>query len=82
MDENAIFKEMIKILQPYVKDTSLLENAAMETHILEDLKVNSARLVDVIIKCEDTFDIEIDDDEADNIRTIGDAVTAIKQKVA
>jgi len=82
MDENAIFKEMITILEPYVKDASLLEKATMETHILEDLKVNSARLVDVIIKCEDTFDIEIDDDEADNIRTIGDAVTAIKQKVA
>jgi hypothetical protein len=53
----------------------------MDTHILNDLKVNSARLVDVIIKCEDVYGISVDDDEADKIRTIGDAVKIIKQKL-
>jgi acyl carrier protein len=53
----------------------------METHILNDLKVNSARLVDVIIRCEDVYGISIDDEEADVIRTIGDAVNVIKQKL-
>jgi acyl carrier protein len=37
--------------------------------------------VDVIIKCEDVFGISVDDDEADKIRTIGDAVNVIKLKV-
>jgi len=49
---------------------------------LRDLKVNSARLVDIIIKCEDVFGTSIDDDEADKIATIGDAVTLIQQKAA
>jgi acyl carrier protein len=53
----------------------------MDTHILNDLKVNSARLVDVIIRCEDVYNISVDDDEADRIRTIGDAVRIIKQKL-
>jgi acyl carrier protein len=52
----------------------------MDTHILNDLRVNSARLVDVIIKCEDVFGITIEDDEADKIRTIGDAMALIKRK--
>jgi len=82
MDEKQIIEEMIKILSPYVKDTALLENVSGETHILDDLKVNSARLVDVIIKCEDVFDIEIDDDDADTIRTINDAVSVIQKKLA
>jgi acyl carrier protein len=81
MDETTIFTSMIQILRPYVKDASLLERATEETHILDDLKVNSARLVDVIIGCEDTFGITIEDDEADGIRTIGDAVALIRQKV-
>jgi len=81
MDEKQIFKEMITILRPYVKDLALLENATKETHILDDLKVNSARLVDVIIKCEDVFDIEIDDDDADQIRTIGNAVDILQNKL-
>ncbi|MCX7816740.1 MAG: phosphopantetheine-binding protein [Syntrophales bacterium] len=82
MDERAIFEKMIEILKVYTKDVALVEKATMDTHILDDLKVNSARLVDIIIKCEDVFGITIEDDEADKIRTIGDAVNLIKQKVS
>jgi len=81
MDEK-ILKEMVEILKPYTKDVAVLEAATKDTHILDDLQVNSARLVDVIIKCEDVFGIEIDDDEADKIRTIGDAVGIIEAKLA
>ncbi len=81
MDEAKIFQDMLVILKPYTKDPSLLEKATKSTHILNDLKVNSARLVDVIIKCEDTFGITIEDDEADKIGTIGNAVDLIKKKL-
>ncbi len=82
MSEEQITKKIIEILRSYVKDTALLEKATAETHILKDLKVNSARLVDIIIKCEDVFGMSIDDDEADRIATIGDAVALIRQKAA
>lgn len=81
MDDKKIFDEMVNILKVYTKDQALLDKATLDTHILNDLKVNSARLVDVIIKCEDVFGISVDDDEADKIRTIGDAVRIIKQKL-
>jgi acyl carrier protein len=81
MDEQTIFAKMVEILKAYTKDPTLLDKATMDTHILNDLKVNSARLVDVIIKCEDTFGIMVEDDEADKIGTIGDAVNIIKNKV-
>jgi acyl carrier protein len=81
MEEKKIFDEMVNVLKAYTKDAALLEKATLNTHILNDLKVNSARLVDVIIKCEDVYGISIDDDEADKIRTIGDAVRIIKQKL-
>ncbi|HUH66210.1 MAG TPA: phosphopantetheine-binding protein [Syntrophales bacterium] len=81
MDEKEIFNKMVEILRSYTKDPSLLDKATMDTHILNDLKVNSARLVDVIIKCEDTFGITVEDDEADKIGTIGEAVKIIKEKI-
>jgi acyl carrier protein len=81
MDDKKIFEEMVNILKAYAKNQDLLDKATMDTHILNDLKVNSARLVDVIIRCEDVYGISIDDDEADKIRTIGDAVKIIKQKL-
>jgi acyl carrier protein len=81
MQEQQIFEAMLNILKPYTKDAALLERANRDTHILNDLKVNSARLVDVIIKCEDVFGITVDDDEADTIRTIGNAVDVIQTKL-
>ena len=81
MDEQKILEAMVNILKPYTKDAALLERATRDTHILNDLKVNSARLVDVIIKCEDVFNITVDDDEADTIRTIGNAVDLIYKKL-
>ncbi|MFP4193603.1 MAG: acyl carrier protein [Desulfosalsimonas sp.] len=81
MDKDQIFNEVIGIIKDYVKDQSRLENADMDTSLLDDLKVNSARLVDIIIQFEDTFDIEIEDDDADSIRTIGDAVNYISGRL-
>lgn len=82
MDEQIIFAEMLNILKLYTKDPALLAGATAETNIIKDLKVNSARLVDVIIKCEDTFGITIEDEEADKIVTVGDAVNVIREKLA
>jgi acyl carrier protein len=81
MEEKQIFEKMIEILKLYTKDSNLLTGATLKTHILDDLKVNSARLVDVIIKCEDVFEITIEDDESDKIRTIGDAVALVQKKL-
>jgi acyl carrier protein len=82
MNRTEIFEKFIELIREYVKEPALLENASMETRIIQDLKVNSARLVDIIIKAEDAFDIEIDDDDADEIRSIGDAVNVVEKKLS
>jgi acyl carrier protein len=82
MSEEQITKKLMDILREHVKDYSLLEKMTAETHILKDLKVSSARIIDIIIKCEDVFGITIDDDDADRISTIGDVVTLIQQKAS
>ncbi len=78
MEAQNIFEKMVTIITPFAKDSGAMDNACLETNILDDLKVNSARFVDIIIEAEDAFDIEIDDDSADSIETIGDAVTIIR----
>ena len=77
MSEAQIFEQVVKILTPYVKDEGALANIANETNILEDLKVNSARLVDVVLAFEDEFDIEIADEDVDSVNTVGDCVGLI-----
>ena len=77
MTPDELFEQVIAILKPYTKAPVALAVAKMETSILADLKVNSARLVDVVLEIEDRFDIAIKDEEADRVRTIGDAVSLI-----
>ena len=81
MDDKAIFDKVVTILTPYARNKDALSGVAAETSILKDLKVNSSRLVDIVLAFEDEFDIEIADGEADKVRTVGAAVDLIKGKV-
>jgi acyl carrier protein len=77
MTEQQAFEKVVAIIKPFVKNQEALASVGMETSILKDLKVNSARLVDVVLEIEDAFSIEVKDDEADKVRTVGDAVKLI-----
>ena len=48
MEQSEIFERVVKILTPYVKSQEALDKVTLATHILEDLKVNSARLVALV----------------------------------
>ncbi|MAJ58692.1 MAG: acyl carrier protein [bacterium TMED88] len=81
MDQAQIQESVVKILTPWVKNEEALKAVSAETNILDDLKVNSARLVDVVIAFEDEFDIEIEDEDVDSVNTVGDAVSLISSKL-
>jgi len=80
MTQQEVLAEVVKILSPYAKNQSALEQVTAETDILKDLQVNSARLVDIILGIEDTFNVEVADEEADEVVTVGDAVEMILKK--
>jgi acyl carrier protein len=81
MSDEELFKKVVEILRPYAKNAAALASVALETNILEDLKVNSARLVDVVLAFEDEFDIEIADEDVDAVETVADCVSLISQKL-
>jgi acyl carrier protein len=79
MERQAIVDKLKTIIEPYVQDQEAFENVSEDTDLLNDLKVNSANLVDIIIDAEMAFDIEIDDDSAEKMLTVKDAVEIIEQ---
>ena len=81
MTQQEITEKLQTIIAVYVEDKSMLENTSGETNLLSDLDINSANLVDIIIDVEDAFDIEIDDDSAEKMLTVKDAVEVVQSKI-
>jgi acyl carrier protein len=80
MQRQEAFEKVVEIIRPFVSRKAGLEGPTEKTRILQDLNVNSARLVDIILAFEDEFKIAIDDSAADRVQTIGDAVDVILEK--
>ncbi|MBM7705378.1 acyl carrier protein [Chryseomicrobium aureum] len=53
----------------------------MEASFREDLGADSLDVVELVMELEDEFDMEISDEEAENISTVGSAVTYIEGKL-
>lgn len=52
----------------------------MEASFSDDLEADSLDVVELVMELEDEFDIEIADEEAEQINTVGDAVTHIENQ--
>ncbi len=81
MTKDEIFTKVVEILIKYNQSDLPADKISMETSILDDLNVNSARLVDIVLDFEDVFDIEVDDDDADSVNTVRDGVELIAAKI-
>lgn len=51
----------------------------IEASFREDLGADSLDVVELVMELEDEFDMEISDDDAEKIATVGDAVSYIEQ---
>lgn len=54
------------------------ENITLESRFMEDLGFTSFDFVSMLGEVEDEFDIEVDEQEIMNIRTVGEAITYIE----
>ena len=57
------------------------EEAVMNASFIDDLGADSLDIVELVMTLEETFDIEIPDDDAEKMQTIGDAVGYLKERV-
>ena len=57
------------------------EDVKMESTFVDDLGADSLDIFQIIMGIEEAFDIEIENEEAEKIVTVGDAVEQIKNAV-
>ncbi|MGM0641683.1 MAG: acyl carrier protein [Thermotogota bacterium] len=57
------------------------EKITMDSNLIDDLDIDSLELVDLTMEFESEFDVEIEDDQVEKIKTVGDIVNLIKEKL-
>ena len=82
MTREKLIASLQKIVKPYIQDQIAFENLNEETDFINDLKINSANLIDIILDLEDEFDIEIDDESMENMLSVKSALDIIENKLA
>lgn len=82
MTNSDISEKLKSIVQPYAHNKEGLENFNDDTTFINDLEINSANLVDVILDVEDEFNITIDNDSMEGMLSVGDAKRIINEKLA
>ena len=82
MNKKELITSLQKIIKPYFQDQEAFENLSEETDFINDLKINSANLVDVVLDVEDEFDIEIDNESMEKMLSVKAAMEIIETKLA
>lgn len=79
MTQEEIFERVSSILAEELGiDRSIIE---MESNFIDDLNADSLDIVDLVVEMEHEFDLSIPDDEAERIKTVGDAVKYIANNI-
>jgi acyl carrier protein len=78
VDQGSVDERLRKIIseQLGVEESQVTPNASFE----EDLNADSLDLVELIMSLEEEFGIEISEEDAERIRTVGDASTYIRER--
>jgi len=81
MTKQELITSLKKIVKPYIQDKVAFEKLSEKTDFINDLKINSANLVDIILDVEDEFDIEIDNEAMEKMLSVKAAMEVITTKL-
>ena len=76
MEEITMFEKFADLL---VEELQIdRDDITMEAELSNDLGINSIELADLVMLCEEKFDIEINDEDIRKFTTVGDVVAYLE----
>ena len=54
------------------------DEIALDSSFIDDLGADSLDIVELVMKLEDKFDMKIPDEDAEGLKTVGDAISYIE----
>jgi acyl carrier protein len=82
MDKKGTIEKLKNIVKPYIQNQEAFDNLTETTDFINDLKINSANLVDVILDIEEEFDIIIDNQSMERMADVKSALEIIETKLS
>ena len=80
MTKKEIISKLTTIVKPYIQNEEGFKNISENTDFINDLEINSANLVDIVLDVEDEFNIEIDNDSMEKMLSVKAVVGVIQEK--
>ncbi|RZM18357.1 MAG: acyl carrier protein [Pedobacter sp.] len=81
MDHSELLEKLKPIVANYAHNKEAIDTITEETDFINDLKINSANLVDVVLDIEEEFGIEIDNLSMEKMLTVSAAIEIIEGKL-
>lgn len=81
MKKEEIIDKLKLIIKPYTTNTEAFENLTEDTDFINDLNINSANLVDIILDIEENFEVVIDNTDMERMLDVKTAVEIIATKL-
>ncbi|QBA64133.1 acyl carrier protein [Muriicola soli] len=81
MSNEDRYSTLKSIIKPYLPDDISSDSITKDSHLINELNINSANLVDIVLDVEDAFDITLENEEMDDMQTVGDALAIIEAKL-
>jgi acyl carrier protein len=82
MDREEVLGQLKDIVKPYIQDQEAFDSLSEETDFVNDLKINSANLVDVILDIEEKFNIVIDNEAMTKMVNVKAAIGIIDAELS
>ncbi|MFV8343907.1 acyl carrier protein [Flavobacterium sp. XS2P39] len=82
MDKEQTIEQLKNIVKPYIQNQEAFDVLTEDTDFINDLKINSANLVDVILDIEEKFDIIIDNESMERMVSVKLAMNIIETKLS
>lgn len=81
MKRETIYEALLKIISPYLPEDVGESAISPGSDLIKDLNINSSHLVDIVLDVEDHFNIMLEDQDMEALRTVGDALGIIEVKL-
>jgi acyl carrier protein len=82
MNKEETIEKLKVIVKPYIKNQEAFDNLTENTDFINDLHINSANLVDVILDIEEEFNILIDNQSMERMLDVKSAIDIIETKLS